>query len=126
MQYQDEYGNAFELPKLTVALSEEIHEAAKQRPVRESAAAQLAVCLKCLPEDYVEEAADGATLDTLDVAKLAALFHAVKAAYEAPAAAIAMESAKSQLEAVAPLIEAYRALQGVPQQKSRQGFTRVR
>lgn len=125
MDYQDGYGNAFELPKLTVALSEEF-QAALSGTVRESSAAKLALCMRCLPAGYVEEELDGRTVETVDVAKLNALFHALKAAYDAPAAAIAMESAKSQLEAVAPLLEAYRALQGVPQQKSRQGFSRVR
>lgn len=127
MIYTDADGREFELPKMTVAMSEAIHEAGDSKlPVRERAAKQLELCKKCLPAAYVAEACDGKTIDTLDVIALENLFHAIKNAYEAPAAAARVEAARIQLEAVAPLLEAVKGLKDLPEAKSRQGFSRVR
>lgn len=127
MQYIDEAGREFELPKLTVSLSEALSDAADAKlTVRERAAKQLEICRRCLPAGYVYEACDGKTVDTVDVSKLSALFTSVKSAYEAPEAEAAMEAVRARLEAVAPLLEAVKGLSDLPQPKSRQGFSRVR
>ena len=127
MNYIDSEGREFELPKLTVAISEAIEEASDAKlPIRDRAAKQLAICCKCLPAGYVSETCDGKTVDTVDVTRLEALFHGVKKAYEGPGAEARIEAALAQLEAVAPLLEAAKGLNELPTAKSRQGFSRVR
>lgn len=127
MNYIDENGASYELPKLTVSLSEEIAEGSdRSKPVRQRAEAQLSVCVKCVGSKAVARLCDGKSLETVDVSKLDALFRGVKAAYEAPAAEAALESAKVQLDALAPLLEAYKAVSELPSKPSRQGFSRVR
>ena len=127
MHYTDDNGREFELPKLTVTMSEAMSEAADSKlTVRERAAKQLDFCRKCLPASYVSEACDGKTVDTVDVMLLENLFHAIKNAYGAPAAEARIEAARIQLEAISPLLEAVRGLNELPTAKSRQGFSRVR
>jgi hypothetical protein len=127
MRYVDGDGREFELPKLTVSLGEAIAEACSpSRPIRERAALQLGVCVECLGADYVRERCDGETLEDMDVSKLTSLTLALKAAYDAPAAEAAAEAVKAQLDAITPLIEAYKAVSELPKAKSRQGFTMVR
>lgn len=121
--YTDQQGNEFELPKLTISLSEELAKAPQGKGIREQTKGIIAFLKKVLPEDYVTEQIGGDKVDDVDLVAVRNMYDGVDGAYTQAMTASQMERIAQQMQGVAPVLENLEKMSSV---QSRQGFSRVR
>ena len=130
--YRDRHGNAIELPKLTLAMSDRMDEI--QDEVSNSARYELQLdFLKTVLEpSYVDDELDGTTVDDVDLVMLNILYTAVVNAYTLPVQQAQMEAAKKQLQQVQPMMGTINSIAQMQQldsgnlTRNRQGFRNVK
>lgn len=126
MIYQDRHGNDFELPKFTIDLSEKFSEASKGLD-KEALQRRYNLLCEILPEEYLNEALEGATFAEIDISELNLLFFDIKAAYEKPAMIEQLKQASEVMESIAPILEKMERIKANGGTKpSRQGFARIK
>lgn len=99
--FTDRNGEAFELPKLTVALDQQIDAAMREADARERARAQLAVVKACLGASYAADNLGGKSVEAVDVAALSDCVAGIRMAYRMPE----IERMAAQIEQLAPVME---------------------
>ena len=130
--YRDRHGNAIELPKLTLAMSDRMDEI--QDEVSNSARYELQLdFLKTVLEpSYVDDELDGTTVDDVDLVMLNILYTAVVNAYTLPVQQAQMEAAKKQIQQVQPMMGTINSIAQMQQldsgnlTRNRQGFRNVK
>ena len=130
--YRDRHGNAIELPKLTLALSDRMDEI--QAEVSNSARCELQLdFLKTVLEpSYVDDELDGTTVEDVDLVMLNILYTAVVNAYTLPVQQAQMEAAKKQIQQVQPMMGTINSIAQMQQlasgnlTRNRQGFRNVK
>ena len=130
--YRDRHGNAIELPKLTLAMSDRMDEI--QDEVSNSARYELQLdFLKTVLEpSYVDDELDGTTVEDVDLVMLNILYTAVVNAYTLPVQQAQMEAAKKQLQQVQPMMGTINSIAQMQQldsgnlTRNRQGFRNVK
>lgn len=121
--YTDQNGNEFELPKLTISLSEELAKAPQGKNVREQTKGIIAFLKKVLPADYVTEQIGGDKIDDVDLVAVRNMYDGVDNAYTQAMTATQMERVTQQMQDVAPVLENLEKINSV---QNRQGFTRIK
>lgn len=116
-------GEQFELPKLTIALQEEMEDAPKGSNTKEQVKSIMAFLKKVLPEEYVTEALGGDKPEEVDLVALRNLYDGVDSAYTMAMTASQMRSINAQMDSVAPVLE---NIAKVGNLQTRQGFKRVK
>lgn len=116
-------GEQFELPKLTIALQEEMENAPKGSNTKEQVKSIMAFLKKVLPEEYVTEALGGDKPEDVDLVALRNLYDGVDGAYSAALTSAQMERIEAQMSAAMPVLENMGKLSDI---KARQGFRRVK
>lgn len=126
MEYVDAAGNAFELPKYTLALNEKITSASTGNDA-ETFKKRYEILKEVLPAEYLNEALDGATVSEIDLVMLNRIFADVKNAYEMPVVREQIQSVTEMLQQMTPALDKIKAIQdnggGKP---NRQGFNRIK
>lgn len=123
--YTDQAGNALELPKLTLKLSEEMEAVPNQPTMREVAKAMYAFVSKVLPKDYLAGALDGSKLEDIDLVKLRNAYDGINAAYTDALDTSRMQDLSERIEAMSPMLEAMEKVVTMSNQ-SRQGFKHIK
>lgn len=123
--YTDQAGNALELPKLTLKLSEEMEAVPNQPTMREVAKAMYAFVSKVLPKDYLTGALDGSKLEDIDLVKLRNAYDGINAAYTDALDTSRMQDLSERIEAMSPMLEAMEKVVTMSNQ-SRQGFKHIK
>lgn len=121
--YRDNEGNEFELPKLTISLSEEMSTAASGKDIKTQSKNIMEFVKKVLPTEYVTERLGSDKVDEIDIVELRNMYDGVDSAYTMALTASKMERIEDQLKSVAPVLE---SLEKVNRVQSRQGFNRVK
>lgn len=116
-------GEQFELPKLTIALQEEMENAPKGSNTKEQVKGIMAFLKKVLPEEYVTEALGGDKPEEVDLVALRNLYDGVDGAYSAALTSAQMERIEAQMSAAMPVLENMGKLSDI---QARQGFRRVK
>lgn len=125
--YSDDLGNVFELPKLTIALADEMDGVPTKGGFKEVAKAMYDFVKKILPADYLKTELDGTKLDNIDIVKLRGLYDGINTAYTTALEDGRMQGMNEQIENLAPMLEALdKAMELSRQASSRQGFARVK
>lgn len=125
--YSDELGNTFELPKLTIALAEEMDGVPHKGGFKETAKAMYDFVKKILPADYLKTELDGTKLDSIDIVKLRVFYDGINTAYTSALEDGRVQSMNEQIENITPMLEALdKAMELNRQASSRQGFARVK
>lgn len=123
VEYKDAYGNVFELPKMTVSLSESLEKACEGTTIRAQANGMWRFVNSVLPKEYVEEKVGGSNLDDIDLVELRALYDGIDNAYRLALNSGRMAQVKEQLQEARPVIE---AMDKVTTVQTRQGFKSVK
>lgn len=125
--YVDKNGMKFELPKLTVSLSESLEDALDTaKGTRDRAAAQLKLMRDVLSADYIAQRCGGKTVDSVDVVELHVLTLEVDAAYRERVSAANMERNMQKLDDLQPVLQDFAKIESIMKAaNSRQGFSRV-
>lgn len=121
--YIDREGNEFELPKLTIALQDEMQNAPKGNDTKTQAKGIMAFLKKILPEDYVTEQLGSDKVEEIDLVALRNMYDGVDGAYTRAITESQMDRVNAQLEDVMPVLQ---NLEKVSALQNRQGFSRVR
>lgn len=116
-------GEQFELPKLTIALQEEMENAPKASNTKEQVKNIIAFLKNVLPEEYVTEALGGDKPEDVDIVALRNLYDGVDGAYRAALTSAQMERIEAQMSAAMPVLENMGKLSDI---QARQGFRRVK
>lgn len=121
--YTDQQGNEFELPKLTISLSEELAKAPQGKNTREQTKGIITFLKKVLPDDYVTEQIGGDKIEEVDLVAVRNMYDGVDNAYTQAMTSSQMERVTQQLQDVAPVLESLDKLSIV---QNRQGFSRIK
>lgn len=125
--YSDDLGNTFELPKLTIALAEEMDGVPNKGGFKETAKAMYEFVKKVLPGDYLKAELDGSKLDSIDIVKLRNIYDGINTAYTSALEDGRVQSMNEQMENIAPMLDTLsKAMELNRQASSRQGFSRVK
>lgn len=116
-------GEQFELPKLTIALQEEMENAPKGSNTKEQVKGIMAFLKKVLPEEYVTEALESDKVEEVDLVALRNLYDGVDGAYSAALTSAQMERIEAQMSAAMPVLENMGKLSDI---QARQGFRRIK
>ena len=99
-------GETYELPKLTLALSEATARAAAARGARERAELEWAFLSEVLPEGALADEVGGATVEECDVVALEVCYQGVVSAYTLPMHEARARATKAQLDLVRQPLDA--------------------
>lgn len=99
-------GETYELPKLTLALSEMTDRASAARGARERAELEWSFLDEVLPQGALASEVDGESVDECDVVALEVCYQAVVSAYTLPMVEARSRAAKAQLDLVRQPMEA--------------------
>lgn len=125
--YRDRNGNAVELPKLTLALSDEMDAVGAAKSNRERYELQYEFVKEVCGEEYASQALDGESIDEVDLVGLNVLYIGIVNAYAAPAAKAQAEGIAEQMKALKPVVGAADAVGRMAVVgNSRQGFKSVK
>lgn len=125
--YRDAKGNAVELPKLTLGISDKMDEAGAAQPNRERYRLQYEFVKEVCGEEYAAQALDGEDIDDIDLVELNVVYVGIVNAYAAPAAKARAEGIAEQMKALKPVVGAADAVGRMAVMgNSRQGFKAVR
>lgn len=125
--YRDTNGNAVELPKLTLGISDKMDEVSAAQSNRERYRLQYEFVKEVCGEEYAAQALDGEDIEDIDLVALNVVYVGIVNAYAAPAAKAQTEGIAEQMKALKPVIGAVDAVGKVAVMgNSRQGFKAVR
>lgn len=125
--YRDTKGNAVELPKLTLGISDRMDEVGAARSNRERYRLQYEFVKEVCGEEYAARALDGEDIDDIDLVELNVVYVGIVNAYAAPAAKARAEGIAEQMKALKPVVGAADAVGRIAViGNSRQGFKAVR
>ena len=122
--YRDTKGNAVELPKLTLGISDKMDEVSAAQSNRERYRLQYEFVKEVCGEEYAAQALDG---EDIDLVALNVVYVGIVNAYAAPAAKAQAEGIAEQMKALKPVVGAADAVGKIAVMgNSRQGFKAVR
>ena len=134
--YRDRHGNAIELPKLTLALSDRMDEIQAEASNALRYEKQLSFLKDVLEPSYVDEELDGTTVEDVDLVMLNILYTAIVNAYTLPVQQAQLDAARKQLQQVQPMLQSVDQMAKMQQlangnvlqsaARSRQGFKTVK
>ena len=128
--YRDRHGNTIELPKLTLAMSDQMDEIEQTESNRERYQMQLDYLTNVLGEQYVKEELEGSTIDDVDLVMLNVLYVAIVNAYALPVQQAQLEAMKRQMTQVQPMLGSLNSIADIAKipsfNRSRQGFRNVK
>lgn len=125
--YRDTRGNAVELPKLTLGISDKMDEVGAAQSNRERYRLQYEFVKDVCGEEYAAQALDGEDIDDIDLVELNVVYVGIVNAYAAPAAKAQAEGIAEQMKALKPVVGAADAVGRMAAMgNSRQGFKAVR
>lgn len=130
--YRDRHGNAIELPKLTLSLSDRMDEIQAEQANAVRYEMQLSFLKDVLEPSYVDAELDGTSVEDVDLVMLNILYTAVVNAYTLPVQQAQLEAAKKQLAQVQPMMNTLGSMAQVQQMangnltRNRQGFKHVK
>lgn len=125
--YRDTRGNAVELPKLTLGISDKMDEVSAAQSNRERYRLQYEFVKEVCGEEYAAQALDGEDIEGIDLVALNVAYVGIVNAYAAPAAKARAEGVAEQMKALKPVVGAADAVGRIAVMgNSRQGFKAVR
>lgn len=125
--YRDTKGNAVELPKLTLGISDKMDEVSAAQSNRERYRLQHELVKEVCGEEYAAQALDGEDIEDIDIVELNVLYVGIVNAYAAPAAKAQADGIAEQMKALKPVVGAADAVGRMAVMgNSRQGFRSVR
>lgn len=125
--YRDTDGNAVELPKLTLGISDRMDEVGAAQSNRERYRLQYGFVKEVCGEEYAAQALDGEDIEDIDLVALNVAYVGIVNAYAAPAAKAQAEGIAEQVKALKPVVGAADAVGKIAAMgNSRQGFKAVR
>lgn len=130
--YRDRHGNAIELPKLTLSLSDRMDEIQAEQANAVRYEMQLSFLKDVLEPSYVDAELDGTSVEDVDLVMLNILYTAVVNAYTLPVQQAQLEAARKQLQQVQPMLASVDQMAKMQQlatgnaPRSRQGFRNVK
>lgn len=125
--YRDTKGNAVELPKLTLGISDKMDEVSAAQSSRERYRLQYEFVKEVCGEEYAAQALDGEDIEDIDLVELNVVYVGIVNAYAAPAAKAQAEGIAEQMKALKPVVGAADAVGKMAVMgNSRQGFKAVR
>ena len=130
--YRDRHGNAIELPKLTLSLSDRMDEIQAEQANAVRYEMQLSFLKDVLEPSYVDAELDGTSVEDVDLVMLNILYTAVVNAYTLPVQQAQLEAARKQLQQVQPMLASVDQMARMQQlangnaPRSRQGFRNVK
>lgn len=125
--YRDAKGNAVELPKLTLGISDKIDEVSAAQSNRERYRLQYEFVKDVCGEEYAAQALDGEGIEDIDLVALNVVYVGIVNSYAAPAAKAQADGIAEQMKALKPVVGAADAVgKFAVMGNSRQGFKSVR
>lgn len=125
--YRDANGNLIELPKLTIALSDEMDAVSAAQSNRERFRLQHEFVKEVCGEGNAAAMLDGEEIEDIDLVALNVAYVGIVNAYAAPAAKAQADGVAEQMKALKPVIGAADAVGRIAVMgNSRQGFKAVR
>ena len=125
--YRDSKGNAVELPKLTLGISDKMDAVGAAQSNRERFSLQYEFIKEVCGEEYAAQALDGEDIEDIDLVELNVVYVGIVNAYAAPAAKAQAEGIAEQMKALKPVVGAADAVGKIAVMgNSRQGFKAVR
>lgn len=125
--YRDANGNLIELPKLTIALSDEMDAASAAQSNRERFRLQHEFVKEVCGEGNAAAMLDGEEIEDIDLVALNVAYVGIVNAYAAPAAKAQADGVAEQMKALKPVIGAANAVGKIAVMgNNRQGFKAVR
>jgi hypothetical protein len=125
--YRDTKGNAVELPKLTLGISDKMDAVGSAQSNRERYRLQYEFVKEVCGEECAAQALDGEDIDDIDLVALNVVYVGIVNAYAAPAAKAQAEGIAEQMKALKPMVGAADAVGRIAVMgNSRQGFKAVR
>ena len=125
--YRDANGNLIELPKLTIALSDEMDAVSAAQSNRERFRLQHEFVKEVCGEGNAAAMLDGEEIEDIDLVALNVAYVGIVNAYAAPAAKAQADGVAEQMKALKPVIGAANAVGRISVMgNNRQGFKAVR
>lgn len=125
--YRDANGNLIELPKLTIALSDEMDAVSAAQSNRERFRLQHEFVKEVCGEGNAAAMLDGEEIEDIDIVALNVAYVGIVNAYAAPAAKAQADGVADQMKALKPVIGAADAVGRIAVMgNQRQGFKAVR
>lgn len=125
--YRDTKGNAAELPKLTLGISDKMDAVGSAQSNLERYRLQYEFVKEVCGEEYAAQALDGEDIEDIDLVALNVVYVGIVNAYAAPAAKAQAEGIAEQMKALKPMVGAADAVGRIAVMgNSRQGFKAVR
>lgn len=125
--YRDANGNLIELPKLTIALSDEMDAVSAAQSNRDRFRLQHEFVKEVCGEGNAAAMLDGEEIEDIDLVALNVAYVGIVNAYAAPAAKAQADGVAEQMKALKPVIGAANAVGRIAVMgNSRQGFKAVR
>lgn len=125
--YRDTKGNAVELPKLTLGISDKMDAVGSAQSNRERYRLQYEFVKEVCGEEYTDQALNGEDIEDIDLVELNVVYVGIVNAYAAPAAKAQAEGIAEQMKALKPVVGAADAVGKIAVMgNSRQGFKAVR
>ena len=125
--YRDANGNLIELPKLTIALSDEMDAVSAAQSNRERFRLQHEFVKEVCGEGNAAAMLDGEEIEDIDLVALNVAYVGIVNAYAAPAAKAQADGVAEQMKALKPVIGAVDAVGRIAVMgNNRQGFKAVR
>lgn len=125
--YRDTNGNAVELPKLTLGISDKMDEVSVAQSNRERYRLQHEFVKEVCGEEYAAQALDGEDIEDIDLVALNTTYVGIVNAYAAPVAKVQADAVAEQMKALKPVVGAADAVSRISVMgNSRQGFKAVR
>ena len=125
--FRDTKGNAVELPKLTLGISDKMDEVGAAQSNRERYRLQYEFVKEVCGDEYAAQALDGDDIEDIDLVELNVAYVGIVNAYAAPAAKAQAEGIAEQMKALKPVVGAADAVGRMAVMgNSRQGFKAVR
>lgn len=125
--YRDTEGNAVELPKLTLGISDKMDEVGAAQSNRERYRLQYEFVKEVCGGEYAARALDGEGIEDIDLVALNVAYVGIVNSYAAPAAKAQAEGIAEQMKALKPVVGAADAVgKFAAMGNSRQGFKAAR
>lgn len=125
--YRAENGNLIELPKLTLALSDEMDAVGMAQSSRDRYRLQHEFVKKVCGDGNAAEMLDGDDIEDIDLVALNTTYVGIVNAYAAPVARVQADAVAEQMKALKPVVGAADAVSRISiMGNSRQGFKAVR
>ena len=125
--YRDTKGNAVELPKLALGISDKMDAVGSAQSNRERYRLQYEFVKEVCGEEYAAQALDGEDIEDIDLVALNVVYVGIVNAYAAPTAKAQAEGIAEQMKALKPMVGAADAVGRIAVMgNSRQGFNAVR